>query len=181
MDQQIGYLTNNNNYYSGLAYSNIESNRVLKLNINDLSTSNDKMIQSIDSTRKALKIAKNDLKSASRVSTVIKDTFRIEIPVIDTINIRENVCDFKVTKKFNDQTIITAERKLNYIDIIPDISNDQDLIISSKKEYRNKRKNFFDRLIHFDFKKDKITRYDIINSNKEYIKFSEVRIIEIVE
>ena len=51
------------------------------------------------------------------------------------------------------------------ITCIPEIYNHQDLFITEEKVYRKKYKNWFQRLIHFDFKKDKVESYKIINSN----------------
>ena len=60
-----------------------------------------------------------------------------------------------------------------------DIRNQQYLYVYKKKEYKNK-KNFFQRLFTFDWKKVTKYKYKIVNSN-ELIKEDSVRIIENTE
>ena len=61
-----------------------------------------------------------------------------------------------------------------------DISNTQILYVMNKKEYRNKYRNWFSRLLHFDFKKDINYKYQIHNSN-DLIRIESTRIIEITK
>jgi len=51
------------------------------------------------------------------------------------------------------------------------------LYIYTKKEYKNKHKNFFKRLFTLDFKKVKVVKYDIYNTNG-IINIKDTRVIE---
>ena len=178
-DTEIGSLTNNVRAYEDLK----SNNRVLQLKLSDLRDSNDKMIQSLDSTRNALKLAKKDLKQASAIKTSIKTEF-VDVIKRDSSKIKADStvinCDFTLNKKLNSETSVDINVIGDSIKVKLFISNTQYLFIYSKKEWRNHRKNFFDRLFHWDWKKDLIFRYEIQNSN-DLIKVEDTRIINIKE
>jgi hypothetical protein len=50
--------------------------------------------------------------------------------------------------------------------------------VITTKQYRNKYKNWFKRLVHFDWKKDKVNTYQIANSN-DLVKVTDTRVVEI--
>ena len=178
-DTEIGSLTNNVRAYEDLK----SNNRVLQLKLSDLKNSNDKMIQSLDSTRNALKLAKKDLKQASAIKTSINTEFTDKIKR-DSIKIKADStiinCDFTFKKELNAETSIDINVIGDSIKVKLDIENIQYLFVYSKKEWRNHRKNWFDRLFHWDWKKDLIFRYEIENSN-DLIKIEDTRIINIKE
>lgn len=176
-DAEIGRVTNN---YK--AYQDLESNnRVLQLKLSDLRNSNDKMIQSLDSTRNALKLAKKDLKQASVVKTSIDTEFTEKI-TRDSIKTKTDSiivnCDFTLNKQLNSETNVDIKSVGDSITVKLKIQNTQYLFVYSSKEWRNERKNWFDRLFHWDWKKDLIFRYEITNSNP-LIEIQDTRIIEI--
>jgi hypothetical protein len=88
--------------------------------------------------------------------------------------------DFKEDLKLNPLTTITVERKDSILTAILDLRNSQVLFVEEKKEYRNKYKNGFWRFLHFDWKKDRIRKYQIYNSN-DLIKVTDTRIVEVTE
>lgn len=88
--------------------------------------------------------------------------------------------DFKEDLKLNPLTTITVERKDLILTAILDLRNSQVLFVEEKKEYRNKYKNGFQRFLHFDWKKDRIRKYQIYNSN-DLIKVTDTRIVEVTE
>lgn len=159
----------------------VNDNRVLKLDISDLKHSNDSLIQSLEDNRKSLKIKENALKQAISVQTIIRDTVIQELPVEYHVT---TGCDFTVelvatdrmTGKQNPLTTCTISRFDNKIEWVPCIKNGQDLIIYNNKEWRNPNKNFFKRLFTWDWKKDNIDRYSILNSNPS-IEITDTRII----
>ena len=59
------------------------------------------------------------------------------------------------------------------------LKNTQYLYIYAKKEYKNK-KNFFKRLITFDWKKVYKYKYSIINTN-DLLQTGDVRVVETIE
>ncbi len=62
------------------------------------------------------------------------------------------------------------------VDVSLDIHNTQYLYTIKTREYKNK-KNFFKRLLTFDFKKVDRYKYKLINTN-DLIKTDSVRVIE---
>lgn len=172
LDAKLGNEINNRMQYQAMVNNKENDNRVLRLNISDLSHSNDSLIQSLNETRKSLKIKDNALKQALSVSTVIRDTITIVLPD----SLKQSV-DFTAKLEHNPLTTFTIGRVDGKAFCIPEIYNRQDLFIHSRKEYRNK-KNFFQRLFTLDWKKDKINRYNIINSNLA-IQVLNTRIIEV--
>lgn len=170
LDKELSIALNNSRQYESLLDQNKNDNRVLQLTINDFKNSNDSLVKVIADQKKKLSIKDKELDQAMSVKTVLRDTITQIIPVKEK--------DFLVELKPNQLTTIKIQRVDSILTCIPEIYNTQDLFIYSRKEYRNKRKNFFDRLIHFDFKKDKIKRYQIINTNN-LIQVENTRIINI--
>ena len=169
LDNELGISKNNIEYYQNALTNSKEENRVLQLDINDFKSSNDSLINELNKTKDQLKIKDSELKSVSRISTILTDT------ITDTITVDR---DFYVELKSNELTTIKINRKEGQITCIPEIYNHQDLFIIEEKVYRNKYKNWFQRLIHFDFKKDKVENYKIINSNN-CIRVLDTRIIKL--
>lgn len=169
LDNELGISKSNIEYYQNTLTNSKEENRVLQLDINDFKSSNDSLINELNKTKDQLKIKDSELKSVSRISTILTDT------ITDTITVDR---DFYVELKSNELTTIKINRKEGQITCIPEIYNHQDLFIIEEKVYRNKYKNWFQRLIHFDFKKDKVENYKIINSNN-CIRVLDTRVIKL--
>lgn len=172
----IGSLTNNVRAYEDLK----SNNRTLQLTVSDLRHSKDSVVQRLDSVRNELKTARNDLKRASAVVTTIRET--VEIPIVrDSIIYRDlGDCDFIVNKLVNAETSVAVKRIDDLVTVDLSINNTQYLYVFTSKEWRNYRRNWFDRLFHWDWKKDAISRYDIVNSNP-IIEVTDTRVIEIIE
>ena len=169
LDNELGISKSNIEYYQNALTNSKEENRVLQLDINDFKSSNDSLINELNKTKDQLKIKDSELKSVSRISTILTDT------ITDTITVDR---DFYVELKSNELTTIKINRKEGQITCIHEIYNHQDLFIIEEKVYRNKYKNWFQRLIHFDFKKDKVENYKIINSNN-CIRVLDTRVIKL--
>lgn len=175
LDYNIGLEISNRKQYESLYSNTVNDNRLLRLNISDLSHSKDSLVQSLQKTRDSLKIKDNELKQAMSVKTIIRDTIVGNLP--DTT---KTVVNFTIKLEPNTQTTFTITRKDSLITCIPEIYNTQELFTYSKKEYRNPDKNFFQRLFTWDWKKDVIERYNIINSNP-LIQVTDTRVIKIKE
>lgn len=169
LDNELGISKSNIEYYQNALTNSKEENRVLQLDINDFKSSNDSLINELNKTKDQLKIKDSELKSVFRINTILTDT------ITDTITVDR---DFYVELKSNELTTIKINRKEGQITCIPEIYNHQDLFIIEEKVYRNKYKNWFQRLIHFDFKKDKVENYKIINSNN-CIRVLDTRVIKL--
>lgn len=172
LDKELARSVNNASTWENIANSNIDNNNTLEITIQEYKNSNDSLIKVINDQQEKLKIKDNQLYQISSTETVIRDTIVEKIPINDT--------DFTIELKPNQLTTITVSRKDSIFTHTMEILNRQDLFIYTKKVYRNQYKNFFQRLIHFDFKKDKINKYQIINSN-DLIKVIDTRVINISE
>ena len=172
LDKALARSINNASTWENIANSNIDNNNTLELTIQEYKNSNDSLIKVINDQQEKLKIKDNQLYQIASTETVIRDTIVEKIPINDT--------DFTIELKPNQLTTITVSRKDSIFTHTMEILNRQDLFIYTKKVYRNQYKNFFQRLIHFDFKKDKINKYQIVNSN-DLIKVIDTRVINISE
>ena len=172
LDKELARSINNASTWENIANSNIDNNNTLELTIQEYKNSNDSLIKVINDQQEKLKIKDNQLYQVTSTETVIRDTIVEKIPINDT--------NFTIELKPNQLTTITVSRKDSIFTHTMEILNRQDLFIYTKKVYRNQYKNFFQRLIHFDFKKDKVNRYQIINSN-DLIKVIDTRVINISE
>lgn len=168
--KEVDRLYNNIQYYQDMSDSVNDNNRMLLLNINELNNSNDSVIIELNNIRKDLKIKDKELKLAQSQTQQIKlDTSF----VVKTDN-------FSYKIKPNNLTELLIERKDSILTAKLNIENQQTLFISSKKQYKNQYKNWFRRLLKFDFKKCYVHKYNIQNSN-DLIKVTDTRVIQINE
>ena len=172
LDKELARSINNASTWENIANSNIDNNNTLELTIQEYKNSNDSLIKVINDQQEKLNIKDNQLYQIASTETIIRDTIVEKIPINDT--------DFTIELKPNQLTTITVSRKDSIFTHTMEILNRQDLFIYTKKVYRNQYKNFFQRLVHFDFKKDKINKYQIVNSN-DLIKVIDTRVINISE
>ena len=171
LDKQLSNALNNVQQYQSIVSEVQDENRVLQLTIDDFNLSKDSVLQELSITKDSLNIKNKELKQAISATTLITDTIIQKIP-IET--------NFNVELKPNQLTTIKISRVDSILTCIPEIYNHQDLFIYNKKVYRNRYKNWFQRLIHFDFKKDKIQKYQIVNSNN-LLKVLDTRVVSISE
>lgn len=171
LDNQLGITKSNLEQYQSMVNSTVEENRVLKLTVEDFRQSKDSLVQELNKKAKEQKIDSDDIKQVVSIKTEIRDTIIQPIPVDR---------DFYAELKPNELTTIKIERKDSVLTCIPEILNTQDLWVIKDKVWRNKYKNWFQRLIHFDFKKDEIEEY-VINNSNDLIKVSDTRIIKIIK
>ena len=171
LDKQLSNALNNVQQYQSIVSEVQDENRVLQLTIDDFNLSKDSVLRELSLTKDSLNIKNKELKQAMSATTLITDTIVQQIP-IET--------NFNVELKPNQLTTIKISRVDSILTCIPEIYNHQDLFIYNKKVYRNRYKNWFQRLIHFDFKKDKIQKYQIVNSNN-LLKVLDTRVVSISE
>lgn len=171
LDTELGQVTNNYEYYQSLTGKLKEQNRTLQLSIADLNNTNDSLLQNALEVQKKLKIKDKNLQQIQVINTQMKDTV--------TQIITKDV-NFKEELKLNPLTTIIIERKDSILTAILDLRNSQILFVEEKKQYRNKYKNGFQRFLHFDWKKDRVRKYQIQNSNS-LIKVTDTRVVEVTE
>lgn len=170
LDQDLGIAKNNYEYYQSLTDRLGSENRVLQLSVNELNNSKDSLIQDVKQLQKKLKIMDKNLKEIHVINTEVRDT-------VQTI-IEPEQMDFEKELKLNSLTTIIVSKKDSILSAVLDFRNQQTLFVEDKKKYRNQYKNWFQRLIHFDFKKDHIKTYRIENSN-DLMRVTDTRVIEI--
>lgn len=169
-NREIDRITNNVRAYESLASNTQDDNRVLQLTIDELNQSRDSLLQQVNKIKKELKVKDKNLTETSVINTEIKDSVRTVI--------KEKLIDFDEELKLNDLTTIIVSRKDSILTAKIDIKNQQIIFIEDRKEYRNKYKNGWVRFWHFDWKKIRIKKYQIVNSNP-LIKVTDTRIIEL--
>lgn len=188
LSESLELAQNNIEAYQGVVSASQQANNVLKLDISNLRQYNDKLLRKVDSVMDA-----NNIKSKN-VSTIATQGQSINVygskgvggQVIlpkdtiitkDTVYIQDRIIKDSII--FNNLTKAYYKINSDSIQIRLDIHNSQYLYIYKKKEYKNK-KNFFQRLFTFDWKKITKYKYKIVNTN-DLIKEDSVRIIENIE
>ena len=170
-DIELASAINNKEFYESLTSKTSDKNRVLQLTVDQLQTTNDSVLQEVNKLKKELKIKDKELNNVVVVETQVKDT--------DSVFITSRTIDFPPTEiKFNELTKVLVSRTDSVLKGTIDISNTQTTFVITTKQYRNKYKNWFKRLLHFDWKKDKVNEYKTINSNP-LIKVVDSRVVEI--
>lgn len=168
-NKELERLYNNIVAYEQLIDKQEDTNTALQLTINELNNSKDSLIQEANQIRKELNIKDKNLSQVEVINTIIRDTVTKVIPV---------VMNFKEELKINPLTTITVHRTDSILTAKLDITNQQLLIVEEKKVFKNHYKNGFIRFFHFDWKKIKVRKYSIVNSNP-IIKITDSRVIEI--
>lgn len=165
-NKEIDRLNNNILYYQEQQDTLQNDNRVLRLTVDEFKDSKDSIVQQLNSVRKELNIKDKQLEQAqSQTQQIIVDT---------AIVVKEN--NFKEVIRPNELTSIIIAKIDSILTAKIDIKNTQTLFLSSKKVYKRQYKNWFRRLLKFDFKKQRVYRYTIKNSN-ELIKVTDTKLI----
>lgn len=169
-NDRIDTIQNNYEYYMNKSAGMEEQNRVLQLTINDFKETKDSLIQEIQATQKKLGIKEKKLNQLQ--------TQKQEVRHDTTVVVKSP--DFTLEIKPNSLTSIIINKKDSILTHSLKIENVQTLFITQERVYRNKYKNWFSRLLHFDFKKKTQLDYHIDNSN-ELIITKDTRLIEIIK
>lgn len=167
---ELNRATSNVRAYQDLVSNNQEHNRTLQLTIEELNYSNDSLLLQLKQTQKELKIKDKNLTDASVINTVIKDSVKTVI--------KKEAIDFEEELKLNPLTTIIVRRKDSILTAKIDLKNQQTILIYKKKEYKNYYKNGWVRFWHFDWRRIRIKKYQVVNSNP-LIKVTDTRVIEI--
>ena len=168
VNNRLDAVQNNYEYYMNKSSNVEQQNKVLQLIIDDYKETKDSLLTEIKTTQKKLEIKDKELRQAQLLKQQIKhDT---------TVVVKSN--DFKLEIKPNNLTSIIINKKDSLLTHSLSIQNQQTLFITNKRIYRNKYKNWFTRLLHFDFKKKNNISYQIHNSN-DLIEITDSRMIEL--
>lgn len=161
-------VQSNYEYYMNKSYNVEQQNRVLQLTIEDYKETKDSLINEVKTTQKKLKIKEKELKQTQLQKQEIKhDT---------TVIVKSD--NFQLEIKPNSLTSIIINKQDSLLTHKLSIKNTQTLYVTNNRVYRNKYKNWFVRLLHFDWKKKNNVEYQIHNSN-DLIEITDSRMIEL--
>ena len=167
-NKRLDMVQNNYEFYMNKSSNVEEQNRVLQLTINDYKETNDSLINEIKTTQKKLNIKEKELQQTQLQKQEIKHDTTV---IVKTPN-------FTLEIKPNSLTSIIINKQDSLLTHKLSIKNVQTLFVTNKRVYRNTYKNWFTRLLHFDFKKKNTFRYQIHNSN-DLIEITDSRLIEL--
>lgn len=168
VNKKLDMVQNNYEYYMN-KNSNVEDqNRILQLTIDDYKETKDSLINEIKTTQKKLKIKEKELYQTQIQKQEIKHDTTV---IVKSPN-------FTLEIKPNSLTSIIINKQDSLLTHKLDIKNSQTLFVTNKRIYKNKYKNWFVRLLNFDFKKKNDIRYQIHNSN-DLIEITDSRMIEL--
>jgi hypothetical protein len=169
-------LTNNTEALNGILSKNVNDNYVLRMSTAEMRKSKDSLTVALSKAMKNSGFKEKNITSGTIITQTITDTLR------DTV-ITAKDCSFDKTIKLNDQTSsrIILKKSKSGVDTLVNILSIKDslsIIRGIKTPYKNDYSNFFMRLIHLDFKRDKLKAYSVKHSN-DAIKNEDVRVIDV--
>lgn len=169
-NKQIERITANMRAYQELLNNEQANSRVLQLTVDELREINDSLINKAKEVQKELNIKDKNLTQVQVINTEGKDSIKTVI--------KYKHPDFNEVLKLNDLTTITVSRKDSILTAKLHILNQQVLFIEERKEYKRFYKNGWVRFWHFDWKKIKVRKYQIHNTNP-IITVTQTRIVEL--
>lgn len=174
LSEELKIANNNIEAYQDIVNDSQQASGVLKLDMNKLKEYNDKLIQQIDSIRKQNKIKSKELQVAATQKQIL-DVNKSKGVGGDIITIIKD-STYNDSIQYNNLTKIYYTIGKDSVNVRLKLDNTQYLYIYKHKEYKNK-KNFFQRLFTFDWKKKYVYKYKIHNTN-DLLKEDSIRVIE---
>ena len=174
LSEELKIANKNIEAYQDIVNDSQQASGVLKLDMNKLKEYNDKLIQQIDAIRKQNKIKSKELQVAATQKQFL-DVNKSKGVGGDIITIIKD-STYNDSIQYNNLTKIYYTIGKDSVNVRLKLDNTQYLYIYKHKEYKNK-KNFFQRLFTFDWKKKYVYKYKIHNTN-DLLKEDSVRVIE---
>ena len=168
---------NNIEAYQGSLQESQQANNVLKLDVNELQTYNDKLVHELDSVREKLNIKPKQLTSAATQTQLINVNSGQGVGGELTTILKDTTYSDSI--KYNDLTTVYYTIGKDTVSIGINVQNTQYIYMFNKKMYKNK-KSFIKRLLTLDFKKVTRYGYSITNTN-DLVQTKDVRFIEIYD
>ena len=156
-------------------YSTSEKNtRALKLNVEQLESSNDSILQELNSARKELKVKDSKLQSLQYVSSSFAraDT----ITLVDTL-FKDRSISIDTTLSDEWYSVRVGLSYPSTIAIKPEFKSIKNIVVSTKKETVNPPKKFF--LWRWLQKKQTVLNIDVVEKNP-YVKDESNRYVKII-
>ena len=168
-------MTNNNiEAYQDALNGAQQASGVLRLDMKKLKDYNDNLVQQLDSVRKIEKLKSKEIQVAATQKQILNVSKSKGVGGDIITILKDSV--YNDSLQYNNLTKVYYTIGKDSVNIKLDVQNTQYLYIYKHKEYKNK-KNFFKRLITFDWKKKYVYKYKIHNTNN-LLKEDSIRIIE---
>ena len=176
LSQELKMANNNIEAYQDALSGTQQASGVLRLDMKKLKDYNDKLVQQLDSVRKTEKLKSKEIQVAATQKQIINVNKSKGVGGDIITILKDSV--YKDSLQYNNLTKVYYTIGKDSVNIKLDVQNTQYLYVYKHREYKNK-KNFFKRLITFDWKKKDVYKYKIRNTN-DILKEDSIRIIEAI-
>ena len=176
LSEELKMANNNIEAYQDALSGAQQASGVLRLDMKKLKDYNDKLVQQLDSVRKVEKLKSKEIQVAATQKQIINVNKSKGVGGDIITILKDSV--YKDSLQYNDLTKVYYTIGKDSVNIKLDVQNTQYLYVYKHREYKNK-KNFFKRLITFDWKKKDVYKYKIHNTN-DILKEDSIRIIEAI-
>lgn len=176
LSEELKMANNNIEAYQDALSGAQQASGVLRLDIKKLKDYNDKLVQQLDSVRKTEKLKSKEIQVAATQKQIINVNKSKGVGGDIITMLKDSV--YKDSLQYNNLTKVYYTIGKDSVNIKLDVQNTQYLYVYKHREYKNK-KNFFKRLITFDWKKKDVYKYRIHNTN-DILKEDSIRIIEAI-
>ena len=176
LSEELKIAKNNIEAYQDELDDSQQASGVLMLDMKKLKDYNDKLVHQLDSVSKKHNIKSSEILTAATQKQII-DVNKSKGVRGDIITILKD-STYKDSLQYNNLTKVYYTIGKDSVNIKLDVKNTQFLYVYKHKQYKNK-KNFFQRLFTFDWKKETRYKYKIVNTN-DIMKEDSIRVIQAI-
>lgn len=176
LSEELKIANNNIEAYQDELDDSQQASGVLMLDMKKLKDYNDKLVHQLDSVSKKHNIKSSEILTAATQKQII-DVNKSKGVRGDIITILKD-STYKDSLQYNNLTKVYYTIGKDSVNIKLDVKNTQFLYVYKHKQYKNK-KNFFQRLFTFDWKKETKYKYKIVNTN-DIMKEDSIRVIQAI-
>ena len=176
LSEELKIANNNIEAYQDELDDSQQASGVLMLDMKKLKDYNDKLVHQLDSVSKKHNIKSSEILTAATQKQII-DVNKSKGVRGDIITILKDSI-YKDSLQYNNLTKVYYTIGKDSVNIKLYVKNTQFLYVYKHKQYKNK-KNFFQRLFTFDWKKETRYKYKIVNTN-DIMKEDSIRVIQAI-
>lgn len=176
LSEELKIANNNIEAYQDELDDSQQASGVLMLDMKKLKDYNDKLVHQLNSVSKKHNIKSSEILTAATQKQII-DVNKSKGVRGDIITILKD-STYKDSLQYNNLTKVYYTIGKDSVNIKLDVKNTQFLYVYKHKQYKNK-KNFFQRLFTFDWKKEIRYKYKIVNTN-DIMKEDSIRVIQAI-
>lgn len=176
LSEELKIANNNIEAYQDELDDSQQASGVLMLDMKKLKDYNDKLVHQLDSVSKKHNIKSSEILTAATQKQII-DVNKSKGVRGDIVTILKD-STYKDSLQYNNLTKVYYTIGKDSVNIKLDVKNTQFLYVYKHKQYKNK-KNFFQRLFTFDWKKETRYKYKIVNTN-DIMKEDSIRVIQAI-